>query len=182
MSKVLVPLATGFEEIEAITIVDILRRAGAEVVLGALESIHVIGAHGIEIKADVLLDTQDASAFDMIVLPGGMPGATNLSKNEKVLALLHDFEQEEKYIAAICAAPLALKAAGVLKHHYTCYPSFEHQILHDGYTDAQDVVCDKNIITSRGPSTAMNFAMVLVEILYSAQKAEKLRKDLLLLP
>lgn len=181
MPKVLLPLATGFEEIEAITIVDILRRAGVEVVMGSLEGLHVKGAHGIEVIADTLLCELESKDFDMIVLPGGLPGATNLAKDTKVLALLQDFDKDKKHIAAICAAPLALKSAGVLKNHYTCYPSFETNIAHQGYSDTSSVVCDANITTSKGPSTAMEFTLKLVEILCGEEMAQKLSKDLLLI-
>lgn len=181
MPKVLLPLAIGFEEIEAITIVDILRRAGVEVVMGSLEGLHVKGAHGIEVIADALLCELEPKDFDMIVLPGGLPGATNLAKDTKVLSLLQDFDKEKKHIAAICAAPLALKSAGVLKNHYTCYPSFETRIAHQGYSDRTSVVCDVNIITSKGPSTAMEFTLKLVEILCGEVIAQKLSKDLLLI-
>lgn len=180
MPRVLLPLATGFEEIEAITIVDILRRAGVEVVMGSLEGLHVKGAHGIEVVADALLCELEHKDFDMIVLPGGLPGATNLAKDSKVLALLQDFDKEKKHIAAICAAPLALKSAGVLKNHYTCYPSFETHIAHQGYSDATSIVCDANITTSKGPSTAMEFTLKLVEILCGEVKVEELAKALLL--
>lgn len=180
MPRVLLPLATGFEEIEAITIVDILRRAGVEVVMGSLEGLHVKGAHGIAVIADTLLCELESKDFDMIVLPGGLPGATNLAKDAKVLALLQDFDKDKKHIAAICAAPLALKSAGVLKNHYTCYPSFEKHIAHQGYNDALNIVCDVNITTSKGPSTAMVFSLKLVEILCGQDMVQKLQKELLL--
>ena len=181
MPKVIVPLAIGFEEIEAITIVDILRRAGIEVIMASLESLHVKGAHGIEVKADISLEEIDASTFDMIVLPGGLPGATHLSQSSKVMTLLQSFDKENKAIAAICAAPLALKSAGVLKNHYTCYPSFENHIKHDGYEFASKVVRDENITTSQGPSTSMEFALSLVTQLCGQEVAEKLSKELLLI-
>lgn len=180
MPRVLLPLATGFEEIEAITIVDILRRAGVEVVMGSLEGLHVKGAHDIVVIADTLLCELESKDFDMIVLPGGLPGATNLAKDTKVLALLQDFDKNKKHIAAICAAPLALKSAGVLKNHYTCYPSFEKHIAHEGYSDELSVVCDANITTSKGPSTAMVFSLKLVEILCGQDMVQKLQKELLL--
>lgn len=182
MPRVLLPLATGFEEIEAITIVDILRRAGVEVVMGSLEGLHVKGAHDIVVIADTLLCELESKDFDMIVLPGGLPGATNLAKDTKVLALLQDFDKNKKHIAAICAAPLALKSAGVLKNHYTCFPSFEKHIAHQGYSDKLSVVCDANITTSKGPSTAIEFTLTLVEILCGEEIAQKLQKDLLLIP
>lgn len=182
MPKVLLPLADGFEEIEAITVVDILRRAGIEVIMGALEGLHVKGVHGIVVMADTLLSELESKDFDMIVLPGGLPGATNLAKNVKVLSLLQDFDREKKHIAAICAAPLALKSAGVLKNHYTCYPSFETHIAHQGYSDVNNVVHDANIITSKGPSTAMEFALSLVEQLCGFEVKTNLTKSLLLTP
>ena len=181
MPRVLLPLALGFEEIEAITVVDILRRAGVEVVMGSLEGLHVRGAHGIEVIADALLCELEHKDFDMIVLPGGLPGATNLAKDTKVLSLLQDFDKAKKHIAAICAAPLALKSAGVLKNHYTCYPSFETHIAHQGYSDIASVVCDDNITTSKGPSTAMEFTLKLVEILCGEEIAQTLSKDLSLI-
>jgi len=181
MPKVIIPIAIGFEEIEAITVVDILRRAGIEVVMASLEGLHVKGAHGIEITADALLCELDHKNFDMIVLPGGLPGATNLAKDANVVKLLQDFDTENKQIAAICAAPLALKSAGVLKNHYTCYPSFENHIKHQGYSADISVVCDENITTSKGPSTAMEFTLKLVEILCGEVKAQELSNDLLLI-
>ena len=180
MPKVLLPLAIGFEEIEAITIVDILRRAGVEVVMGSLEGLQVKGAHGIEVIADTFLCELEHQDFDMIVLPGGLPGATNLAKDSKVQSLLQDFDKAKKHIAAICAAPLALKSAGVLKNHYTCYPSFETHIAHQGYSDSTSVVCDANITTSQGPSTAIKFTLKLVEILCGKKMVQKLSKELLI--
>lgn len=180
MPKVIVPLAVGFEEIEAITVVDILRRAGVEVTMASLEALHVKGAHGIDVKADALLCELDANTFDMVVLPGGLPGATNLAADKTVQAILQQFDKAHKSIAAICAAPLALKSAGVLKNSYTCYPSFEARIGHDGYRSDKTVVHDDNITTSQGPSTAMAFAIDLVEILCGNNVALTLQKDLLL--
>jgi len=178
--KVLVPLATGFEEIEALSIVDILRRAGTTVVMVALETLHVKGAHGIVVVADALIKEVDASSFDMIALPGGLPGATNLAADATVQSILKDFDAKGKMIAAICAAPYALHTAGVLKDNYTCYPSFEQKIGPKGYDATQKVVYDHNVITSQGPSTAMIFALALVEKLYSTEVSTALAKDLLL--
>lgn len=180
MPKVIVPLAEGFEEIEAITIVDILRRAGVEVTMVGLETLHVKGAHGICVIADALFSECDADVFDMIALPGGLPGAFHLANNVTLQNVLQAFDAQGKSIAAICAAPYALKSAGVLKNNYTCYPSFETKINHEGYTPTQKVVCDANVVTSQGPSTAMLFALKLVEILCGDAVAQKLQKDLLL--
>lgn len=180
MPKVILPLAVGFEEIEAVSVVDILRRAGVDVVLAALEDLHVKGAHGIEIKADIHLSDVDKDSFDMVVLPGGLPGAIHLSQHLFLQQLLQDFDAKGKSIAAICAAPLALKTAGVLKNSYTCYPSFETKINHPGYLGEPKVVRDKNITTSQGPSTSILFALSLVEQLCSEEMMLKLRKELLL--
>ena len=125
MKKVIVPLAQGFEEIEALTIVDILRRANVDVTMAALESLHVKGAHGIVVVADALLKEMNANNFDMIALPGGLPGATNLAADPTTQALLKEFDAKGKMIAAICAAPMVLGKLGLLKgKKATCYPSF----------------------------------------------------------
>ena len=178
--KVIVPLAEGFEEIEALSIVDILRRAGIEVVMAGLESLHVKGAHGVTIVADALLKELDGNSFDMIALPGGLPGATNLAADKTTQALLKAFDAKGKAIAAICAAPYALKTAGVLKNTYTCYPGFQSKIGEAGYTANAKVIKEGNVTTSQGPSTAMLFALSLVEQLCSKNVADALAKDLLL--
>ena len=178
--KVLLPLAEGFEEIEAITIADILRRAGVEVVLVALEKLHVKGAHGIEIVADAVICDIEADSFDMIALPGGLPGAFHLAESTILQRILQDFDTKGKAIAAICAAPYALKTAGVLKNAYTCYPSFETKIDHAGYQREPNVVRDANITTSKGPSTSILFALSLVEQLCGEEKEAALKKALLL--
>lgn len=180
MPKVIVPLADGFEEIEAITVVDILRRAGVEVTMVGLEALHVKGAHGIVIVADALLSDVDSHSFDMIALPGGLPGAFHLAEHTVLQSILRDFDTKNKAIAAICAAPYALKTAGVLKNAYTCYPSFETKIDHAGYQSEPKVVRDANITTSKGPSTSMLFALCLVEQLCGEAKKEELSSALLL--
>ncbi len=180
MKKVIVPLAQGFEEIEALTIVDILRRANVDVTMAALESLHVKGAHGIVVVADALLKEMNANNFDMIALPGGLPGATNLAADPTTQALLKEFDAKGKMIAAICAAPYALKTAGVLKKSYTCYPGFQAKIAQEGYNANDKVIRDGNVTTSQGPSTAMLFALSLVEELRSKNVADALAKDLLL--
>lgn len=180
MPKLLLPLAEGFEEIEAITIADVLRRADVDVVLVALEHLHVKGAHGIVVIADALLNDVDAHTFDMIALPGGLPGAFHLAEHPTLQSILREFDKKDKAIAAICAAPYALKRAGVLKNAYTCYPSFETKIDHKGYVSELNIVRDANITTSKGPSTAMLFALSLVEQLCGKEKQEALSRALLL--
>ena len=165
MSKIIVPISNGFEEIEAITIIDICRRANIEVTIAAVENLETIGAHGIKITADTSIENINCNDFDMIVLPGGLPNAFTLAENEKVQSLLKEFKEKKKKIGAICAAPYALHKAGVLNKNFTCYPSFEQKIKLDGYQANDSVVIDENIITSRGPATAMNFALEIVNIL-----------------
>ena len=177
MKKVLVPIAEGFEEIEAITIVDILRRADIEVIMAGLDRKRIKGAHGIEIKCDIHIDDVKSNEFDMIVLPGGMPGGLNLKNSKKVQELLGEMDQDGKLIGAICAAPIALNEAKVLKSSYTCYPSFEEQIDKSKYISSEDIVSDQNIITSNGPKSAIKFALMLVEKLSSNEKKKKLKSS-----
>lgn len=179
MSKVLVPLANGFEEIEAVTVIDILRRAGIEVVIAAIFKKNVAGAHDINIKADAHLEDINLSEFDAIILPGGLPGAEHLAKSVKLQKILQNMDKNKKIVAAICAAPWALATSNILKNSYTCYPSFEKIINHPGYNPNEDVVVDQNIITSRGPATAMVFALTIVEKLKGKEICEKLKNDLL---
>lgn len=177
--KVAIILAPGFEEIEAITCVDILRRADIDAQMVGLESTEVTGTHGIQITADTVLGDINANDYQMIVLPGGLPGAKHLAQSEKLAKVLNEFDRNNAKIAAICAAPWALKTAGVLGDHYTCYPGFDAQVNQAGYTDSVNVVVDQNIITSRGPATAMEFALNLVKELLGNEKFESLKKDLL---
>lgn len=180
MSKVLVPLAEGFEEIEAVNIIDVLRRADIEVVVASLsEEMLVKGANGITIKADRSIAGLSADDLTMVVLPGGWGGTNALAKDANVLKILKDMDAKGKHIGAICAAPFALEAAGVLKHNYTCYPSVEEQIRLDGYSDDAMVVEDANVMTSRGPATALCFALAIVRKLKGDEAAEALKGGLL---
>ena len=177
--KVAIVLANGFEEIEAVSLIDILRRAEIDAISMGLDKKCVCGAHGVEMIADEILDDIKVSEFDMIVLPGGLPGAENLAKSEKLGKILRDFDANNAKIGAICAAPWALATAGVLKSSYTCYPGFESQIAHPGYTNSANVVKDQNIMTSKGPATAMEFALQIVRELKGEQVYSKLKSDLL---
>lgn len=180
MASILVPIANGFEEIEAISIIDICRRANIEVTIAAIENITIIGAHNIKIEADCMIDEINENSFDMIVLPGGLPNAYTLADNKKVQTLLQSFKNKDKKIAAICAAPYALYKAGVLSENYTCYPSFENKIRLDGYqSDISEVITDGNITTSRGPGTAMSFALELVKILKGNEVFQNIKKGVL---
>jgi 4-methyl-5(b-hydroxyethyl)-thiazole monophosphate biosynthesis len=165
MARILVPLAEGCEELEAVTIIDLLRRAGFEVVVAGLRDGPVKASRGVVLVPDVALDAVLGDAFDMIVLPGGMPGAENLDQDPRVHQLLQRMAEEGKLTAAICAAPKVLANAGLLDgKRATSYPGFidamglpATQVLSDA------VVVDGAVVTSRGPGTAMDFALALVE-------------------
>lgn len=168
MKKVAVLLAEGFEDIEALGTVDILRRAGFQCDIVGVTGAEVKSAHNILVKVDKLFGS-DIEDYDMIVCPGGLPGAEYLSKNEKVLDAIRKFDKmENKYIAAICASPaMVLSSAGIEKERYiTSYPgeSFEKDLEDANYVE-ELVVVDKNLITSRGPATTFLFAYKLVDIL-----------------
>lgn len=179
MATLAVLFADGFEEIEAITLVDVLRRAEIEVLMTGVKGHSVIGAHAIRMEMDTILAELPAD-LDGVILPGGMPGAKNLAENPAVLTLIRELSAQNKWIAAICAAPIALSAAGILQNRrITCYPSFEQQMPEAQYTGAV-VETDGQIITARGPGAAFAFALTLVEKLGGADTAERLRHALLL--
>lgn len=179
--KVAVVFADGFEEIEALSVVDILRRAELEALCVGLESETVRGAHDVNVKMDMLLADLRESDFSAIVLPGGLPGAQNLADSAGLGELLRKFNAAGKPIAAICAAPMALAKHGVLKRQFTCYPGFESRVREDkaGYVSVVKVLNEDNIITSRGPATAMEFALAIVRELCGEEKYRQLREDLL---
>lgn len=179
-TDVCVLLANGFEEIEAMTLIDVLRRGGINVTTLGVEGHRVEGAHGVEIVADAVLTAQlQEKTWGMVVLPGGQPGADTLRDHPGVQSLLKHQNAQKAPIAAICAAPIALGAAGVLQHRQaTCYPSFEPQLTGATFSSDQ-VVQDGHVFTSRGPGTAMAFALHLVSHLRGADVANQLRQDML---
>ena len=181
MTKVLVLLKNGFEEIEALTIVDYLRRAEIIVdMVSTEEDITVTGSHGIKVQADLTLADLDKDQADLIFLPGGMPGAKSLSEDEKVLDLIRDFDKNGKVISAICAAPIVLENAGVIKDKkVTSYPGFDKFLKSACQYKDDLIVVDENIITSRGPATAVLLALELIELLKGREKMEAIRKDIL---
>jgi 4-methyl-5(b-hydroxyethyl)-thiazole monophosphate biosynthesis len=164
-ATVVVPLLPGFEEIEAVTIIDVLRRAEIRVLVASSAPGPVRGSHDIEVTADTALASVTADAVDMIALPGGMPGAANLARDPDVQRLVRELAEAGKFTCAVCAAPIALAAAGVHRgKRITCYPGFEEQQA--GGTVVEDrVVVDGTLVTSRGPGTALEFALALVEVL-----------------
>lgn len=178
MSNALVLMAPGFEEMEFTIVVDVLRRAGIVVTTAALEQILVQGAHGIAIVADTTLEALSRdSTFDVIVLPGGQPGSTRLRDDARVHQLLVEQCDRGRLVAAICAAPMALEAAGILRgRQATSFPGVE---LPSATYREERVVIDGSIITSRSPGTAFEFALTLVERLEDKATAAKLRNTML---
>ena len=180
--KVIVFLADGFEEVEALTVVDYLRRVeGISVdTVSIKSSLQVLGAHEIEVKADKTIDQLgDTSLYDGVVIPGGMPGATNLRDNEQVIKVIEELNSREKLVAAICAGPIVLERAGVIKgKEVTSYPGFEEALVGSIYKE-DDVVKDGNIITARGPSKAEDFAIAIVKYLAGREAAEELKESIL---
>lgn len=175
MPKILIPIAEGFEEIEAFAVVDILRRAGVEAVTAGIPGNLITGAHKIRVNADVRLIDIETEKFDGIVLPGGA-GYENLMRNERVLKITEDFAKKGKLVAAICAAPLILAKLGLLKDKKaTIYPGFEK---HLDRPRADAVVVDGNIITSQGPGTAIAFALKIVEQLCGREKALQTKQQI----
>ena len=180
MARVLVPIADGFEEIEAVTTIDILRRADVEVVVAGLVPGPVTGSHGIAIRPDCSLDDALEDEYDLVALPGGLPGADNLQGDERVMALVRRMFDEGRYTAAICAAPKVLAAAGVLDgRRATSYQGFLDPTLTPGLRISPEaVVQDGTVITSRGPGTAMDFALALVENLTGPSRREAIEAAL----
>lgn len=178
--KVLLPLADGVEELEAVTIVDLLRRGGVEVCIAATgDKTLVRGSRDVTILADALWEESDLSTFDAMVLPGGAGGTQALVSDPRILQALKEFDRSGKWIGAICAAPMVLAAAGVLKgHKATCYPSCEGP-LGNSYVPEMDVVVDGRLITSQGPGTAIPFALALLKFFVGEETAESVRAGLL---
>ncbi len=176
MKKVVVFFADGTEEIEALTPVDILRRAGADVTFAGVGKTECTGSHGIKITADKTARECADEDFDMVVLPGGMPGTINLGKDADVCGMVKKAHDSEKFIAAICAAPSVFGEMGLLAgKKATCYPGFEKNLLGAEVT-GERVVRDGNIITSRGAGAAIDFALMLVSCLFGEERSEEIRK------
>lgn len=180
MKKILMLIHDGFEEVEALTPVDLCRRAGVEVCVCSMTGNRTIhGAHGIDVYADAVFENVIPDAFDMVLLPGGMPNSTSLRDDPRVIATLIDAYHAGKWVCAICAAPIALEKAGLLHgRKVTSYPNclLDESACHY-LTDS--VVCDGSLITSRGPGTAMDFALKIIEVLISLDVAETIRKGIL---
>ncbi|HZR46745.1 MAG TPA: DJ-1 family glyoxalase III [Candidatus Manganitrophaceae bacterium] len=179
MKRVVVLLAPGFEEIESVTVIDILRRAGIEVTTAGTVEGPIEGSRKIRLLADLSIDRISGGEFDMIVLPGGQPGTDNLSRDERVKRILQEAVSKEKYISAICAAPSLLASSGFLSgRRGTSHPSVRRLMDGVAYTEAR-VVVDGRWITSRAPGTAMEFAFQLVTLLSGEEKAKEVNEGVM---
>ena len=177
--KVVVCFATGYEEVEALCTVDVLRRAGIEVVMAGVSGNPVSSSRQISINMDTRIDEIDWDTVDMIVLPGGLPGVDNLYANEIVTKQVMEFKEKGKWIGAICAAPSILGKLGVLIGEVaTCYPGFENT-LEGAVASKERVVISNKIITGIGAGASLEFAYVLLEVLKGEEVAQKLKESML---
>ena len=179
MKKVILFFANGTEEVEALTAVDLLRRAGAEVTLVGVGGKEVVGSHGIRITADISEEEISCFDYDMAVVPGGMPGTTNMDESECVEKTLAAVYEKGGFLAAICAAPLVLGKRGYLNGKKAiCYPGFESYLRGASLSDFR--VCrDGHIITAAGAGVALEFALALIEALYGEEKSQQIRASVL---
>ena len=180
MSKVYILLADGFEEIEGLTVVDLLRRSGIDIEMVSIkDELNITGARGIKVIADKLI-TDITDKADMLVLPGGMPGTNYLKQSEAVKKMVMDYLNDDKYIAAICAAPTIFGEMGLLNgKKATCYPGLEPSLTGAMWPGESDpVVRDGKIITSRGLGTAIDFALEIIRVLINDIKAEEIAKSI----
>jgi 4-methyl-5(b-hydroxyethyl)-thiazole monophosphate biosynthesis len=179
--NILIHLATGFEETEAVTIIDVLRRAELDVTIVSITGqLKVSGAHNISIVADILYEEADYLKATMIILPGGMPGTTNLLNHKGLTDQLTLFNSEKRFIGAICAAPMILGSLGFLQgKKAVCYPGFEHKLKGATVLKAPFVV-DGHIITGRGVGTALEFSLEIVSLLKGKQLSQELRSALVI--
>ncbi|MBU0681809.1 MAG: DJ-1/PfpI family protein [Proteobacteria bacterium] len=180
MKTALILLASGFEETEAVTIIDVLRRGKVAVTSASLGDQLVKGAHGIQVMADTALSEVAERLFDVVILPGGMGGTENLLASEAVGMLLKRHAEQGRIVSAICAAPLVLEKAGLLVGKTaTIYPGLDDKLCSAAQVSGASVVEDAKIITSRGPGTAMEFALLLVARLEGKAKADQVAAGLL---
>jgi len=179
MSKILIPLAQGFEEIEALTNIDVLRRAGLDVVTAGIGSREIEGDHGVKVQTDTEISELSSDDLSAVVLPGGMPGAANLRDSGRLLKIIREINEKGGLCAAVCAAPIVLDAAGILEgKNATSYPGFDEEMPSCNYKEER-VVIDGNIITGRGPGVAMEFALTVVEYLLDAKERAQLEDAML---
>lgn len=179
MRKAAVIISPGFEEIEGITPIDILRRAGIDVVMLGVDSRRITGAHGIEVVCDQTV-SEYKDLPDALIIPGGMPGATNIAESQAASELIMNTYSKGNLVAAICASPgVVLAPLGLLENReFSCYPGFEDRVI-NGISSEKSVVVADNIITSKGPGTAIGFALEIVEYLLDRNSAETISRALL---
>jgi protein deglycase len=179
MKPIYVHLAEGFEEIEAITIIDVLRRSGLNVItVSVTDKLIVTGSHKIPVTADILFKDADYNKAEMIILPGGMPGAKNLSEHEGLNQQILKYFNEGKYLGAICAAPMVFGKLGILKgKNAVCFPGFEI-FLQGAKIHQVPVIKDVKIITGRGPGVALHFALEIVRTLKDEVTASELKESM----
>lgn len=179
MKKIAVMLAEGFEEIEALTVVDVLRRANVECDMVSIDGKEVLGSHDILVKADKTIDEAELNSYDGLVLPGGMPGANNLKNNIRLVELIKEYAAVGKIVAAICAAPIVLEKAGIITgKKITSYPSFDMHLGNCIYSEDL-VVRDGNIVTSRGPATALAFSFEILKALELNDEVDELMEGMI---
>jgi len=179
MKSAVVLLAPGFEEIEAVTVIDVLRRADVRVTAAALQEGPVTGSHEITLAPDTTLDRVRPEAFDMVVLPGGLPGTYHLRDDPRVIAFLQEMARQGKHTCAICAAPVVLKTAGLAGGKaVTSHPALRGEMQGLDYREDR-VLEDGKVVTSRGPGTALEFSLALVRILAGPDKARELAAAML---
>jgi len=177
VKKIIVPLATGCEELEAVSITDILR-GGVNVTTAFLDQNPVVASRGLSINADISIDDVDSKHYDGIVLPGGLPGANHLRDNEKVKALIQKFNQQNKLVGAICASPKVLINAGITEGlSLSAYPNSQAEFPGQAIND-EAISIQGHIFTSRGPGTAMDFALALLEFLTNKENRDSVERAL----
>lgn len=180
MSKTFIFLAEGYEEVEMLTVVDMLRRANISIdMVSITRCLSVVSSHNVTIDADLLFEDANFETADMLILPGGVPGTPNLFAFKPLTDKLIEFNNKGKYIAAVCAAPSILGELGILKgKKATCFPGYEEKLLDAEYVK-QPAVTDGNIITSRGMGTCIEFAGAIITALESAEKANEIKKKII---
>lgn len=176
--KALVPFAEGFEDLEAIGIVDILRRAGIQVDTAGLNRKKVKGSRGTVVEVDMKFGEVNVQTYDIIALPGGMPGSANLRDDERILRAVREMYEERKLVAAICAAPVVLYRAGILEgKRFTIHPSARSEV--DNRALDVELVVDENVVTAWSAGTVIKFALKLVELVCGAEKVREVQSSLL---
>lgn len=181
MKRVVMTFADGFEMVEALSVVDILRRGGVEIIMCSItDDLLLTSSHQVKIQMDGLLKDIDINSVDGIILPGGMPGTTNLANSTLVCDWVNQLNAEKKLVAAICAAPTVLGKCGILADKTaTCYPKNEKDLNARELVRSQMVVVDENVVTSRGMATAMEFGFTLLSILTDDETSQKVRESVI---